>query len=112
MTPTATASGTIEGALARLVSQIVAAVGPLRIILFGSAARGEMREGSDLDLLVVVPDGTHRRHTAQHLYCAVRGIGVPFDLVVATPSDPARYGDAPGLVYATALREGKLLYGA
>lgn len=43
-----------------LVERIVETVHSLRIILFGSAVRGEMREGSDLEVLVVMPDGTHR----------------------------------------------------
>ena len=46
--------------LEELVQRIVEAVHPLRIILFGSAARGEMGPNSDLDVLVVMPDGIHR----------------------------------------------------
>ena len=49
------------------VERIVRAVHPRRIILFGSAVRGEMNLDSDLDLLVVMPDGIHRRKTAQLL---------------------------------------------
>ena len=37
-----------------LVGRIVEAVHPRRIILFGSAARNEMRPDSDLDVLVVM----------------------------------------------------------
>ena len=44
-----------------LVRRIVEVVHPRRIILFGSAARGDMGPDSDIDILVVVPDGTHRR---------------------------------------------------
>ena len=51
--------------LSSLVQQIVDAACPVQIILFGSAARGDMRLGSDLDLLVVMPDGTHRRKTTR-----------------------------------------------
>lgn len=51
-----------------LVRRIVEFVHPLRIILFGSAARGEMGPDSDFDVLVVMPDGTHRRRTAQEIY--------------------------------------------
>jgi predicted nucleotidyltransferase len=43
------------------VRRIVEAVHPQRIILFGSAARGEMGPNSDLDVLVIMLDGTHRR---------------------------------------------------
>ena len=98
--------------ITELVRQIVAAVDPLRIIVFGSAARGEPGPDSDVDLLVVMPEGTHRRHTAQHLYETVRGVGVPFDVLVATPDDLVRYRDNPGLIYKTILEEGRTVYAA
>ncbi len=98
--------------LGNLVNAIVATVHPLRVVLFGSAARGDAGPDSDVDLLVVMPDGTHRRHTAQALYRQIRGIGLPFDLIVATRSDLERHGNDPGLIYATILREGKILYAA
>jgi len=96
----------------KIVHAIVEEVHPRRVILFGSVARGEARESSDIDLLVVVADGAHRRKTARRLYRTVSGAGVPFDLVVATEGDLARYGDRVGLVYRTALAEGRVLYAA
>ena len=51
----------------KLVRNVVKCVDPIRIILFGSAARGDMEAHSDLDLLVVMPEGVHRRRTAQKL---------------------------------------------
>ena len=47
-----------------LVRRIVEVAHPRQIILFGSAARGDMGPQSDIDVLVVVPDGTPagRRH--------------------------------------------------
>jgi predicted nucleotidyltransferase len=95
-----------------LIRQIVEAVRPLRIILFGSAARGEMGPDSDFDLLVVMPEGTDRRETAQELYRRVKGNGQPFDVLVTTPSDLERYKDNIGLIYYTVLREGKEVYAA
>ncbi len=96
----------------QLVQRIVAAVHPLRIILFGSSARGEEGADSDLDLLVVMPEGTHRRHTAQFLYRCTRGLGVPLDFLVATPGDLDKYRDHVGLIYQTILAEGRELYAA
>ena len=96
--------------LNKLVNGIVQSVHPQRIILFGSAVRGEMGPDSDFDVLVVMPDGVHRRHTAQHLYGALEGITIPFDLVVATSSDLEKHHHNPGLIYQTVLREGKTLY--
>ncbi|MGQ0591975.1 MAG: nucleotidyltransferase domain-containing protein [Gammaproteobacteria bacterium] len=99
-------------AIDRLVAGIVEDVHPLRILLFGSAIRGELAAGSDIDLLVVMPDGTHRRRTAQHLYRRMRGIGIPFDIVVATARDLDRHKDNIGLIYRSILLEGREVYAA
>jgi predicted nucleotidyltransferase len=96
--------------VAQLVTAIADAVQPIQIVLFGSAARGQMSHDSDIDLLVVMPDGTHRRHTAQYLYQTINGVKTSFDLVVATPSDLAKHKDNIGLIYRTILREGKMVY--
>ena len=95
-----------------LVRRIVDAVHPLRIILFGSAVRGQMEPWSDVDILVVMPDGTHRRHTAMKLYSRMSGIPFPVDIIVATPRDLDKYKDRIGLVYRHILREGKEIYAA
>jgi predicted nucleotidyltransferase len=95
-----------------LVRRIVDAVHPLRIILFGSAARGDMRPDSDIDILVVMPDGTHRRHTAELLHTRFFGIPFGIDVMVATPTDLQRHRQNIGLIYATILDEGTELYAA
>ena len=100
----------IQRNIDELVRQIVEAVHPLRIIMFGSAARGDMNPDSDLDVLVVMPDVTHRRHTAQELYLKIHGLGVPFDILVATPSLLERHKDNIGLIYRQVLREGREIY--
>jgi predicted nucleotidyltransferase len=96
----------------RMIRTVVASVHPLRIILFGSAARGNLGPDSDLDLLVVMPQGTHRRKTAQLLYRQMGGLGVPFDILVATPQDLELHRNNPGLIYQTILREGTEVYAA
>ncbi len=94
----------------KLVRRIIEIAQPLRIILFGSAARGEMGPDSDIDVLVVMPEGVHRRRTAQLLYRQIRGLGVPFDILVATPDDLERHKDNIGLIYQSILREGREVY--
>ena len=93
-----------------LIRRIVEAVHPLRIVLFGSAARGEMGRHSDLDVLVVMPDGTHRRRTAQEIYRRMWGLGFAKDIVVVTESDIREHGSNPYLIIKNALEEGRELY--
>src|SRR2546430_17704511 len=98
--------------LEELVQRIVKAVYPLRIILFGSAARGEMGPDSDLDVLVVMPDGIHRWETAQLIRHHLVGLGFAKDILVVTESDVERHRANPYLIIKPALDEGKELYHA
>ena len=99
-------------AIDELVRRIVEAVHPRRVILFGSAARGEMGPNSDLDVLVIMPDGTHRRRTAQEVYRRMWGFGFAKDIVVVTESDVQEYGTNPYMMIKNALEEGRELYHA
>lgn len=98
--------------LSELVRRIVELVDPVRIVLFGSAARGTMSPHSDLDILVVMPDGVHRRRTAQAIHRHLLGMGVAKDIIVVTEQDVREHGDNPSLVLSPALKEGKELYHA
>lgn len=95
-----------------LIRRVVRAVHPLRIILFGSAARGDMRPDSDIDVLIVMPENVHRRRTAQDIHEQLFGFSVPVDVLVATPEDLRIHQDNIGLVYHRLLREGKEIYAA
>jgi predicted nucleotidyltransferase len=97
-------------ALENLVQRIVEEIAPLSIVLFGSVARNSMSDDSDIDLLVVMPEGTHRRRTAQLLYKKIRNISIPFDILVVTDSDLEKYKDKAGLIYREILAEGKQVY--
>jgi predicted nucleotidyltransferase len=100
-----------QNLLQEIVRRILKVTKPERIILFGSAARGEMGPDSDLDLLVVTACG-HRRNTARRIRRSLFGVGVPIDITVAKPQDLELYGDSIGLIYRPALREGIVLYAA
>lgn len=94
----------------RLVERIVQLVNPLRILVFRSSVRGNLKPDSDIDVLVVMPEGTYRRQTAQHLYQNITHLGIPFDIIVATPSDLEKHKNNIGLIYRTVLSEGKEIY--
>jgi predicted nucleotidyltransferase len=95
-----------------IVKRLTKAVRPVRVILFGSAARGEMGPASDVDLLVVVPDGTRRRDASRKAFRALSGLGIAKDVIVVTESDLEEFGDNPSLVIKPALEEGREVYHA
>lgn len=102
----------LEDASSSVVEAIVEVADPVRIVLFGSVARGSAGSHSDLDLLVVVPPDRHRRATAQAIYRRLASIGVAVDIVVVTSEDVEKYRDNPGMVIRAALLEGRELYAA
>lgn len=82
---------------------------PLRIILFGSYARGEAGPESDVDLLIVLPELADKRQAAVEIRRALVDFPVCKDIIVTSPEEIARRGDLVGTVLRPALREGKVL---
>lgn len=82
--------------LDRIVRQIVAGTDPLAIYLFGSRARGDAREDSDYDLMIVVPEGfpVSRRNSAT-AYSLVEGRRIPIDVTIV---GEAKFRDRAGKV--------------
>ena len=94
-----------------IVRRIVEVAQPERIILFGSAARGEMGPHSDLDLLIIKAGGDSL-DLMRRIYGNLFGAGAAVDAIVVSPEDVERYGDSHALVIKPALREGKVVYEA
>ena len=97
-----------------MVQAIVDEVDPEQVILFGSRGRGDERQDSDVDLVVVEaePFGPKRsRHKEMvRLYHAVAGFPVAADVLVYSREDVDYWRDSLNHVLARALREGKVLY--
>ena len=98
-----------QSTLDDIVRRIVEVAQPEKIILFGSAARGEMGPHSDLDLLII-KSGADSLDLMGRIYSRLYGVDAAVDLVVATPEDIERYKDSHALVYKHAIREGLVLY--
>ena len=93
-----------------MVNRVVKDFRPSQVILFGSHARGAATEWSDVDLLVILPNGSDKRDSAIEIRRALRDLPVCKDIVVATPEEVARRGHIVGTLLRSALREGKVLY--
>ncbi len=93
-----------------MVRRIVEQFHPLRIILFGSQARGDAGPDSDVDLLVVLPTVEHKRQLTIAIRRVLRDLPVAKDILVSTPEEIAQRSDLVSSVLRPAIREGKVLY--
>lgn len=93
-----------------MIDRIVRRFQPLRIVLFGSQARGQAGPASDVDLLVVLPEVANKRQVAVEIRRMLADLPVGKDIIVTTPEEIARRGDWIGSVLRPAVREGKVLY--
>ena len=98
--------------LKEAVRRIIEVANPTSIILFGSAARGEMKPDSDIDLLVVVSGDADRRKILRSIYRNMIGFDFAVDVVIATEEILKKHRDNFSLVYYAALKEGKKIYAA
>jgi predicted nucleotidyltransferase len=97
----------------KIVSIIVSVADPEQIVLFGSYARGENKNTSDIDLLVLKKNLKNSKTITDNLYMSFfdNKIKIPIDLIVV---DYDKYNDLKneiGYIYKTINEEGKLIYG-
>lgn len=83
---------------------------PRKVILFGSYARGEARDDSDVDFLVIEREPVDKALEMVRLRRALRPLRIPVDVLVCSVTDIDRWGRMSGTVLEAALREGKVLY--
>ena len=105
----------------RRLQEIIASlrpIDPLKVILFGSQARGAATRESDLDLLVVLKSdvlpGTYQEKETIYLQVArlLRDIRreTPLDLIVHTRPMHARFIEMDSLFAKQVLQKGVVLY--
>jgi uncharacterized protein len=103
---------TIDELLGKIRALLVEAAHPETIIVFGSYARGDIDEGSDLDLLVILPTVVDRIGEMVRLRLALRDIPMAIDVVVYSRDEMEERCHLRGTMLYHALREGRVLYDA
>jgi predicted nucleotidyltransferase len=96
----------------RLRDLLVEAARPKYIILFGSQARDDAGEDSDVDVMVVEEKLANRVAEMVRLNRLLRSLDMAVDLLVVSAEKFDYWRDTPGNVYFEAATEGKLLYEA
>jgi len=99
-----------ENTIASVTRTIVERFHPRRVVLFGSHARGDADQDSDLDLFIEME--TTRRPPERAIEIAsVFGLHPwPMDIIVYTPEEVRRLRATHGTLLEEIEREGKVLY--
>lgn len=94
------------------VDRLVAAAKPSKVILFGSYARGDATEDSDLDLMVIEDEVPSKFDEMIRLRNEVGAMSVGVDLLVYSDSEAARRSQVIGTALYWAFKEGRVMYDA
>jgi predicted nucleotidyltransferase len=97
----------------KIVPLIVSLVSPDQIVLFGSYARGDYTEKSDIDLLIIKKNLNNEREINNLLYKAFykNEIDIPIDLISIDYDKYIELNNEIGYIYKTIKDQGKVLYG-
>jgi len=104
--------GVDQTLLSEIVTRILTVAEPDSIILFGSAASGQMTPDSDIDLLIVEPAPQNTRAESVKIREAVGNIGYPVDVIVMATE---RFEETKGIIGGIAWpahKYGRVLYEA
>jgi uncharacterized protein len=103
-----------ESIVDRIADLIAREVKPVRVILFGSHARGDAENDSDIDLLVVEEQpfsDTHSRWTEIiRIRHALSSIRHPKDILVYSVAEMEKWQHSLNHIVSRCLREGKVIY--
>ena len=99
-----------EETLQEIIRRVVEVAHPDRIILFGSASRGEMDSNSDVDLLVIKGGEYDHGSLLADIYVNLVGVRQAVEVILVTPEQVEKYRDVHCLIIKPALREGREVY--
>lgn len=94
-----------------IVQKIVREISPEKIILFGSYARGDYDQDSDLDIFVIHEGPEPNRKIRRRIEAALWGRRFPMDLIVRSPREVEWNFKAKNPFYLYhVFQDGKVLY--
>jgi predicted nucleotidyltransferase len=104
--------GVDDTLLSEIVRRVLTVARPDKIILFGSAATGQMTKDSDIDLLIVGPSPSNRHEASIQIRDAIGNVQLPVDVIlIATERFESTKNVIGGIAYP-ASRYGRVLYEA
>ena len=99
-----------ENKIKQTAARIGVAINAERVVLFGSYARDEANENSDVDLMVIADSDMPRFKRSRKLYRLLRPYPFGMDILVYTPQEVEKAKKSPVTFVSMILKEGKTLY--
>lgn len=104
--------GVDQSLLQEVVRRLLKVSQPERIILFGSAATGQMTPDSDIDLLVVTRSPQNTLEERARLRQSLRGLGFAFDVFIIAADRFEESKNIFGGIAYPAHKYGRVIYEA
>ena len=101
----------VESVVRRMVKRVVERFDPISVWLFGSMASGDCNRHSDVDLMIIMPEGTDHKTAELDIMAELRGSMLPKDILVYTPDAFGRAADDLGAIQHVVHKHGVMLYG-
>lgn len=101
-----------QNEIQKITDQIVSAVSPQRVYLFGSYASGKQNEDSDLDFLIVMPDDSKKKYEiVDTIQKRIRLMGhLSKDVIIEYADKFNRFQNIPYSFVGHIVKTGVLLY--
>ena len=94
----------------KAIKIMVDAASPVSVILFGSYARNEATDQSDLDFLIIESGVVNRYAEMVRLRRCLSPLRIPADVLVHDEGTFNEWRSVPGTILNTIDREGKVVY--
>ena len=104
--------GIDQALVEEIVRLILCVTKPDRVILFGSAATGQMTRDSDIDLLILEITPPNIREERTRIRRALRSLGHPVDIIVMSTERFEESKNIIGGIAYPANKRGKVIYEA
>jgi predicted nucleotidyltransferase len=100
-----------EKEISKLVNTIASKYHPQKIILFGSYAKGNANDNSDIDLLIIKDDKLPKIERNRVVRGFINDYDLPVDIIVKSSDEFDKYKNIIGHVAYSANKYGKIVYG-
>lgn len=101
-----------EDKIELIVDRVTEKYDPKAIIVFGSVARGDSTEDSDLDIAIIMDSDLSEHERNVMLRVCIGSIGMAMDLLVFTPEEIEAERDDDSSIISEIMRTGEVVYGS